>query len=343
MQGWACIQTNLEGVTDAHAIMNVASTVDALRATMGLPPQLWFKLKRWKAALREALGSDKPSFDTSLRMCPSCRGLIDRGASECPLCGARVKAPRARAGAPPGRILGGLIPVPSTATAVLATANIVMFAAAWYLTQNASADELGPGSILGGIDGRVLVRLGAKYGPLIFAGEWWRLVTAIFLHAGLLHIGLNLWVLIDIGPTVESLFATPKFIFLYLTTGVAGFLLSLWWSPLGTSVGASGAILGLVGVLLGASFHHGSLGRAYRSQLWRWVIYILVFGLFFRVDNAAHIGGLVTGAILGYFVPEGEPATRTGENLWNILALISVLVIAGSFALMALQINRPIG
>jgi membrane associated rhomboid family serine protease len=78
-----------------------------------------------------------------------------------------------------------------------------------------------------------------------------------------------------------------------------------------------------------------------RSQLWRWVIYILIFGLFFSADNAAHIGGLAAGFLLGYLVPEGEPTTRAGENLWNGLAVLSVLIIAGSFALMALQLGQP--
>ena len=77
-------------------------------------------------------------------------------------------------------------------------------------------------------------------------------------------------------------------------------------------------------------------------MLWRWVIYIAIFGLFFPVDNAAHFGGLGAGIVLGYLIPEGTPETRTGENLWNVLAVLSVIVIAGSFALMALQINNPI-
>jgi rhomboid protease GluP len=194
---------------------------------------------------------------------------------------------------------------------------------------------------MGGISGEVLLRLGAK-NTLIWYGEWWRLVTAIFLHAGLLHIGFNLWCLFDLGPEVESLFSTPKFVVFYLVAGVAGFVLSLWWSPRGSSVGASGAILGLIGILIGASFHHGHLGREYRRQLWRWVIYILIFGLFFAVDNAAHLGGLGTGALLGYFVPEGEAETRASQNLWNALAVLSIVIIAGSFALMALQLTQPV-
>jgi rhomboid protease GluP len=108
------------------------------------------------------------------------------------------------------------------------------------------------------------------------------------------------------------------------------------------SVGASGAILGLIGILIGASFHHGYLGREYRRQLWRWVIYIAIFGLVFRVDNAAHFGGLGTGVLLGYLVPEGEAETRASQNLWNTLAVLSIVIIAGSFALMALQLAQPV-
>ena len=309
---------------------------------MNLPPRFWFKWNRLKSALREALGSGKKSYETAHRMCPNCRGLIDRDAAECPLCGASTKPARARAGATPGRALGGLIPIPSTATSVLVAANVFFYAVAWYLTQNAASAELRASPSMGGSDGFVLFRLGSKFGPAVMAGEWWRLVTAMFLHAGLLHIGFNLWCLFDLGPTVESLFSTTKFIVLYLVTGIFGFILSQLWNPLGNSVGASGAVLGLIGVLIGVSFHHGSLGKDIRSQLGRWLIYIFAFGLFFAVDNAAHIGGLASGALLGYLVPEGEPATRGSDKLWNILALISVLIIAASFALMALQINRPL-
>ncbi len=167
--------------------------------------------------------------------------------------------------------------------------------------------------------------------------------TRLSLHASLLHIGMNLWCLFDLGPQVESLFSTPKFIVMYLTTGVVGFIFSLVWSPFVLSVGASGAILGLIGALISASYRHGQLGAAYRGMLIRWLIYIAIFGFFFAADNAAHLGGLATGALLGYLIPEGEAATRTSERAWDTLALLCVLIIAASFALMALQLNRPLG
>jgi len=272
-------------------------------------------------------------------MCPHCRALIDRDAKVCPLCGEATGPVRARGASTPGRIMG-VIPIPTTASSVMVVANLALYTISWYLTQNTAASQLNGAPAWGGIDDNVLFRLGEKAPHIIVYNQWWRLVTAMFLHRDLLHIGMNMWCLVDLGPEVESLFSTTKFIVLYLVTGVVGFMLSLWFTPGGYSVGASGAIMGLIGILIGASFHHGHLGKEYRSQLWRWVIYIAIFGLFFRVDNAAHFGGLASGLLLGYFVTEGEPATRPSENLWNALAVLAVLVIGASFVLMALQLQQ---
>jgi rhomboid protease GluP len=288
-------------------------------------------------------GSRESNPSSAYRMCPSCRGLIERNARVCPLCGAATGPLRARGKSDAGsNRIAGIIPIPGTATATLIAVNVALYGLSWYLSMVAAANEAGASPGFGSIDINVLVRLGAKYGPAIYAGQWWRLVTAMFLHAGIFHIGMNLWCLFDLGPMAESLFTKSKFIVLYLVTGVVGFLFSLVWSPGGVSIGASGAILGLVGVLIGASFHHGGLGKTYRAQLWRWVIYIFIFGLFFAVDNAAHLGGLASGLLLGYIVPQGEPQTRNEEVLWDILGVLASLIIVASFALMALSMNRGI-
>ena len=304
---------------------------------MSLPPKLWFQWQRLKKVFASSVGAQESMPGSSVRMCRHCRALIDRDAKMCPLCGEAAGPVRARGGSAPGRIMG-VIPIPTTASSVMVVANLALYSVSWYMTQNTATAQLYGAPAMGGISSEVLMRLGAK-APYILAGQWWRLVTAMFLHAGLLHIGMNMWCLVDLGPQVESLFSTTKFTVFYLMTGVVGFVLSLWWSPFGLSVGASGAIMGLIGILIGASFHHGRLGKDYRSQLWKWVIYIAIFGLIFNVDNAAHFGGLASGLLLGYLVPEGEPATRPSENLWNALAIISVLVIAASFVLMALQLG----
>jgi rhomboid protease GluP len=302
---------------------------------MSLRSRFWFKWQRLRASIDETLAPLRKREGSGTRMCPNCRALIDRDVSPCPLCGEAIRSPRSQA-----RLMGGILPVPSTASSVIVGATIAMYAFSLYLTQK-SADPSQLGSF-GDIDGRVLIRLGAKFGPLILAGELWRLVTPIFLHAGLLHIGMNLWCLFDLGPRVEAMFSTTKFIVFYLFTGVTGFIFSMVWRPYGTSIGASGAVLGLIGVLLGATYHQGTIGKEYRSQLWRWLLLIGVLGMFSATDNAAHIGGLVSGVAMGYFVPEGEPQSRATENAWNVLAMICVMIIAASFALMALQMDRAI-
>jgi rhomboid protease GluP len=306
---------------------------------MPLPPKLWFQWQRLKKVFTSSVGAEETTPTSTVRMCPHCRALIDRDSKTCPLCGEAIGPRRARgSSSTPGRIMG-VLPIPTTASSVIIVANLALYVLSWYMTQNTEAAQLYGAPSMGGIDGHVLMRLGAK-APYILAGQWWRLVTAMFLHAGLLHIGMNMWCLVDLGPQVESLFSTTKFTVFYLVTGVAGFILSTVWSPFGMSVGASGAIMGMIGILIGASFHHGHLGKEYRSQLWKWVIYIAIFGIVFNADNAAHFGGLASGLALGYLIPEGEPATRPSENLWNALAMVSVLVIAASFVLMALQLNK---
>jgi rhomboid protease GluP len=284
-------------------------------------------------------GSRESNPASTFKMCPSCRGLIERSASVCPLCGSAVRPARARGSSDSGsnKILG-IIPMPGTATAILIAVNIAMFGITWYLSQVKASAEAGGSGGFADINPSVVLSLGAKFGPYVYAGQWWRLVTAMFLHLGLLHIFMNMWCLVDLGPMVESLFTKTKFIVLYLVTGVLGFALSAFMSP-GMSAGASSPIMGLIGILIGVSFHHGGLGKTYRAQLWRWVIYILVLGIIFPFDNWAHIGGLVSGLALGYLVPEGEPETRRAEILWNTLSVLSILTITGSFALMALQLN----
>ena len=309
---------------------------------MNLPPRLRFKLERlrrdleeWWSGLRYRAGGK----EGAQRMCPSCRALIGRNDSTCSLCGAHLKSVAPRSVSP--GLLGGVLPMPSTATSALAAINIGLYALTLYLSFLVAEAEMTGTPGFGGVHGDVLKDFGAKAGAKILEdGQWWRLVTATFLHGNLMHIGFNMWVLLDMGPQVEELFQTPKFLVMYLVAGVNGFLLSLLLRPVGTSVGASGAILGLVGVLIGASFHHGRTGAAYRASLIRWFIYILIFGLFLRADNAAHIGGIATGAVLGYLVPEGEPDTPSAEKLWNALAVVSVLIMAASFVFMAINYTR---
>jgi rhomboid protease GluP len=172
----------------------------------------------------------------------------------------------------------------------------------------------------------------ANYGPYTLTGQWWRLLTYMFMHSGILHIAFNMWCLWDLGALCESLYGRWTYAAVYLITGVAAGLSSVAWNPGVLSVGASGAIFGLAGAMI-ASFYLGefSLPRmAIRGTLTSLVIFA-VFNLFFGsmfagVDNAAHIGGLVCGLILGALIAKVAP--RGGASRVAVVAVVLLVVLA---------------
>lgn len=153
-------------------------------------------------------------------------------------------------------------------------------------------------------DPETLIRFGAKVNALIVAGEYWRFITPIFVHSGLLHLVFNLYALYAIGADVERLFGHVPFAALYLISGFGGVLASFAFNNR-LSVGASGAIFGLVGAL-GTYFarHRQAFGQAGRRQLLNIIAitaYNLVFGFLYPgIDNHGHFGGLLTGIALGW-------------------------------------------
>lgn len=163
--------------------------------------------------------------------------------------------------------------------------------------------------LLGGgllqVDARVHAALGSNYGPFTLRGQWWRLLTAQFLHFGLIHIGFNAMALWQLGPLAERLFGRWHFLLLFLLAGIGGGFGTLLWHPLVNSAGASGAIFGLIGGLL-AFVSRRDLGvpLALVSNLRRSFLsfggFSLAAGFLLPgVDNAAHVGGLATGYLLG--------------------------------------------
>ena len=190
------------------------------------------------------------------------------------------------------------------------------------------------GSTVMDFPGRELVQWGANVGALTFAGEWWRLLTNVFLHGGLMHIAFNMWCLWNLGALCESLYGRWTFAAIYLICGLGASLASAAWHPFVPSVGASGAIFGLAGALIAAfklgefSVPRAALSGTLRS-LGAFVVYNLIFGFAIPgIDNTAHIGGLVTGLILGALIAVFAPRQEHGPRRAGIF-LVVILALAG--------------
>jgi rhomboid protease GluP len=304
---------------------------------MGLPPQLRWKLDRWKSGLMTMLrGEGRPKRP---RLCPSCGQLVGAEQNRCGACGTSMTFSLAAA----SRGLAGLMPQPHPVTKLVVGLSCFMYLASLVATF-AATQHL---SLMGSVSGQVLYRLGARDTlELLIHQQWWRLVMPIFLHANLLHIGLNMWVLVDLGPAVEELYGSARYLFFYVATGVLGYVFSTGWDLIlrrpGESIGASGAIMGLVGLQLAVcSQRGGPYFQAMRASLIKWVVIIFVFGFLWPgIDNAAHFGGLVAGYLLGRISADREPADAVERRRANLLALAALLVVAGSFAAMILHYSQ---
>ncbi len=189
--------------------------------------------------------------------------------------------------------------------------------------------------VAGGIDAwdpspMALLAAGANSAAYVEQGQWYRLVTSLFLHGGILHLGFNMWVLWVAGPLIERFFGNLGFFILYMVAGVGGSLASVMFSlhPNAVSIGASGAIFGLFGGLLAfvllqrRAVPRGVL-RGLRSSVVAFIGYNLLFGFIVPVvDNSAHIGGLVTGFLGGLVLSRPLTAEAKRTRWLRDLALL---------------------
>lgn len=166
----------------------------------------------------------------------------------------------------------------------------------------------------------ILIAYGAKYNQAILDGQYWRFVTPIFLHANILHVGLNMLNLIVLGIFVERIFGHSRFLLIYFVTGVLSIIASFYFAPQEISVGASGAIFGLVGAYSLFVFIHRRAFRRGGIPALSWLVIIiginLGLGLIIpNVDNFAHVGGFVSGCIIGWlFAPYYIPRIEEGKT-----------------------------
>lgn len=153
--------------------------------------------------------------------------------------------------------------------------------------------------------GEDLLNWGANYRPLTKNGEWWRLITSIFLHGGLMHILTNMYALLFVGFFLEPLLGKRKLLIVYMATGIVASIASIWWYEATVSVGASGAIFGLYGVLsalLLTKIYPPDFAKPLLTSIAFFIGYNLLMGLAGGIDNAAHIGGIASGFITGFIL-----------------------------------------
>ena len=255
-------------------------------------------------------------------MCPHCRAFITTSDRVCPYCGDRV-GPKAIDVRAPAAILG-MIPAANFTTVLILLINVALYIATQYM-----ASGIGQNG--------ALWAFGGKYGPSIARDhQWWRLVTAGFLHGGLLHIAMNSWVLYDLGAQVEEVFGTPRFLAIYFFGTVAGFYLSFRMNPI-LSIGSSAGIMGLVGAMIAFGvLHRSSVGTAIRNHYARYVVYMLAFGFIggFGVDNWAHIGGLLGGFAIAWAAGTPVHSSPTKESAWRAAAGGCLVITVYCFFLM---------
>lgn len=156
-------------------------------------------------------------------------------------------------------------------------------------------------------------------------GEWYRLISATFLHAGLLHIGFNMYALYILGPNLERMLGSRKFFSLYFLSAIGGSTLGFWFSdPNSYSIGASGAIFGL----LTATIVIGRHMRADVTQLVVLLVINVILGFSGGIDWRAHLGGALTGALVAtIFVKEPTSAKSTGHSIGVTAVLIALLAL----------------
>jgi rhomboid protease GluP len=225
-----------------------------------------------------------------------------------------------------GRLVGGV-----DLAHVVTLVCVVAYIASLALDPGAIFQARGIFNILAP-SGRALYALGMTGAGIVDAGRWWTLLTAIYLHGSLIHIAFNLLWIRDLGPAVEEHYGRARATVIFTAGGVGGFLLSNW-AGVGATIGASGAVFGLLGAMVAYGQRRGGFyGMAVFRQYWQWSLILLVMGFLMPgVNNLAHAGGFVGGFVAGFVLGFSEGRSESGVD--RILAALTVLITAVAFAL----------
>lgn len=262
-------------------------------------------------------------------VCPSCGRLTTADAAECLICGQRR----------PG--MWGLTPLlqrvfrSGDVTGAITVACVALYILGLVFDPSAALRPRGPFDVFSPSHG-ALQALGMTGAFAWREGHWWTLLTAIYLHGNLLHILFNVLWIRQLGPAVEETYGSARFFVIFTVSGVAGFVVS---NALGIAftVGASGAIFGLLGAMVAFGRKRGGVfGSLVLRQYGQWALLLFVMGFFMSgVNNLAHAGGFVGGLITGLVLSLAEHRSETAFGRLLAGALVVLTVIAFALSLWA--------
>ena len=300
-------------------------------------------------------------------MCRSCGAIIGAGEKQCAVCGAPASGqptPNVRH-TPPDRetirFARAVLNRSNKFTIIFLVANLFVYLLMW------ESNGLSSRILWLGFDEPVLEAYGAKLNYLVNAPnyQWWRLIAPMFVHVNLIHLLVNMYSLMMVGPFVEKLYGSAKFVVFWVLTGIAGLIASyltvrpdlatnalarfIFKANDGPSAGASGALFGLVGVLFvfGIKFRR-ELPEGFKRAFGTGLLPIIFINLFIGflgsgfIDNAAHLGGLASGAVIALGVNYQRPGVRRAiTGAWRVSQILALLILAGAFYKVARNFNRP--
>lgn len=296
--------------------------------SLGMNGTVWqWRIMNWKRRWQEgAQWQVKKVGHTAYqhKLCRECGQMVDRHTKVCPYCQSRVSSWRLQV----IQRFFGLMPH-NTVTKLLLAVNGINFGVLLILFgfENIWNPTIKSLLLMGGWEPRLF---------LIY-GEYWRLITCGYLHIGILHIGFNMMALAQVGPALERNIRGSRFFTVYTISLIGGSLANLLWRPEANMVGAgaSGALFGLIG--FGISYEHfygGPVSRQLRNFFFKWAIYGLLFGYVIGADNVAHMGGLISGLVMGFIIEKERKLRGALDSVWMILALICLVATLGSFVWM---------
>jgi len=258
-------------------------------------------------------------------LCSNCRKLISSEESRCPHCGASR----------PGMLRG---PLGTLFRGDLDLVNVVWWVSGAFYLLSVAMDARSAINIenLGSLSGLMsfgspstaaLYLMGMTGGLALDCGHWWTVLTATFLHGSLLHIFFNLYWLRILGPATTGILGPARFTVLYLLTGVGGFVLSNLYSGVPT-IGASCSVFGLMGALVVYGRRRGgTFGKNLSRQVLTWaIIGFVISAMIPHVNNAGHIGGFLTGLLIGRAIPIHSRGEGRGVQLLAVALVLATLV-----------------